>query len=43
MVTGNGLKDQSIFKARPPETQRVDLSGLHDLVASLASGAAVGR
>jgi threonine synthase len=41
MVTGNGLKDQSIFKARPPETRRVDLAGLQDLLASLSAGVAV--
>jgi threonine synthase len=39
MVTGNGLKDQSIFKAHPPETRQVDLAGLQQLVASLAGGA----
>lgn len=36
LVTGGGLKDPSIFKARPVETRRVVLDRLHDLVASLA-------
>lgn len=36
VVTGNGLKDQSIFKSRPVETHRVALDGLHDLVRSLS-------
>lgn len=35
IVTGNGLKDQSIFKARPPETKTVELAGLQALVTSL--------
>lgn len=35
IVTGHGLKDPSVFKARPVETKQVALSGLHGLVASL--------
>ncbi len=37
IVTGNGLKDQGIFKARPPRIQTVPLAKLRDAVASLAS------
>lgn len=36
IVTGNGLKDNSIFKTRPVEAKRVALDGLRDLVVSLA-------
>ena len=36
IVTGNGLKDQSIFKARPPITRTVRLDQLRDTIASLA-------
>lgn len=36
ILTGNGLKDPSIFKARPVETRQVPLEGLRDLVVSLA-------
>jgi threonine synthase len=38
IVTGNGLKDQSIFKSRPVETKRVGLSELAGLVTSMARG-----
>ncbi|HEX2923247.1 MAG TPA: threonine synthase [Chloroflexota bacterium] len=38
IVTGNGLKDQSIFKSRPVETKRVQLAGLADLVKSTVRG-----
>lgn len=37
MVTGNGLKDQSIFKTRPPRTQTVPLAKLRDTVAGLGA------
>lgn len=37
MVTGSGLKDTSIFKARPVETRLVVLDQLDDLVASLVN------
>ena len=36
ILTGNGLKDPSIFKARPVETRQVALEGLRDLVTSLS-------
>ena len=36
ILTGNGLKDPSIFKTRPVETRRVALEGLRELVVSLA-------
>ena len=36
IVTGNGLKDPSIFKTKPVETSQVALEGLRGLVASLA-------
>ncbi len=36
VATGSGLKDPSIFKARPVETRRVALEGLRELVVSLA-------
>ncbi|MHB0870762.1 MAG: threonine synthase [Chloroflexota bacterium] len=36
IVTGNGLKDPSIFQTRPVETRQLPLSGLRDLIASLA-------
>ena len=38
IVTGHGLKDPSIFKARPVETRRVALGGLYGLVASIFEG-----